>query len=99
MELGNNTNWKLYFLYINCNYQLTFAYQIYTLDDTKLLWCKKKTTTKKKQTPLDILFDYSTTRPSFKHLKLIFFYQVAVDGESVSTFKKRPLVAELKLKT
>ena len=50
-----------------------------------------------KQTPLvhvAWLFDNQTV---FQKFDRTFFDQVAIDGKSVSTFKKCPLVAELKL--
>ena len=39
------------------------------------------------------------TRPPFKNLKVAFYDQVAINAKSVLTFKMRPLVGELKLKT
>ena len=51
-----------------------------------------------KQTPLvrfAWLFDNQTV---FQKFERTFFDQVAIDAKSVSTFKKCPLVAELKLK-
>ena len=49
-----------------------------------------------KQTPLIPLSFYNQT--VFQKFERSFFYQVAIDVKSVSTFEKCHLVAELKLK-
>ncbi len=55
----------------------------------------------KNQTPLTRfawLF-YTQVQVVYQKSERRFFYQVTRDDKSMSTFKKRPLVAELKLKT
>ncbi len=53
----------------------------------------------KKQTPLVHFPGLFYNQTIFQKFERSFFDQVAIDAKSVLTFEKRPLVAELKLKT
>ncbi len=53
----------------------------------------------KNQTPLTRFAWLFYNQVVYEKSERRFFYQVARDDKSVSTFKKRPLVAELKLKS
>ena len=55
--------------------------------------------TLKKHTPLVRFASYFYNQTVFQKSECTFFDQVAIDDKNVSTFEKRPLVAELKFKT